>query len=155
MNITRFYAIVLATALCLSTIMPMTTANAQTKIARQAIAKAEAVVKQLQNVCSSDIKNYCSKVTLGEGRMALCMMAHEDQITDKCYGAIFDAVEGIDLAVSNVWRAAEVCEGDIEKICSKVEPGEGRIAQCLVDNRSKLATRCRAEVAGFEARMKK
>lgn len=67
---------------------------------------------------------------------------------------LLDVAEGVDLAISNVVRAAKTCGSDIEKRCGKVEAGEGRIAQCLIDKKSELATACRAEVAGFEARIK-
>lgn len=130
-------------------------AKAQTAIAKNVVAKAEMAVKKIKTSCVGDIKNFCPKVTLGEGRLGFCIMAHENQISDKCYYAVFDVVDSIGLAVSNLRRGAEVCKTDIDKICGKVEAGEGRIAQCLIDNKSKLAAPCRAEVAGFEARMKK
>ena len=130
-------------------------AKAQTTIAKNVVAKAEMAVEKIRASCAGDIKNFCPKVTLGEGRLGLCIMAYEDQISDKCYYAVFDVADRIGLAVSNLRRGAEVCKTDIDKVCGKVESGEGRIAQCLIDNKSKLAAPCRAEVAGFEARMKK
>ena len=108
----------------------------------------------LKNACAADQKTYCSKVTPGGGRLALCIIAHEDKISDRCFGAMLDTAEGIQLAISNVWRAAEVCEADMDKLCGNVEPGEGRIAQCLINKKSKLSTACRAEVVSFESRFK-
>jgi Cysteine rich repeat len=154
MQLGRRVSLVAAIALVLS-IPLIGSALAQTNVAKKAIAKAEMVVKQLASSCRPDIKSYCPKVTPGEGRMALCMMAHEDLISDKCYGAMFDAAEGLDLAISNVRRAADACKADIDKVCGTVEPGDGRIAQCLIDNKAKLASTCRAEVVGFQARIKK
>lgn len=131
------------------------TAQAQTQVAKQAIEKAIKVVAKLKSACQADLKTFCSTVTPGEGRLALCVMAHEDKISDQCYGAIFDAADGIELAISNIWRAVDVCEPDIDKVCADVDPGGGRIAQCLVDNKTKLSSICRAEVAGFEERIKR
>jgi Cysteine rich repeat len=130
-------------------------ALAETDIAKKAIAKAEAAISKVLTSCEVDLKTYCAKVTPGEGRLALCIMAHEDKISDKCFGAIFDVAEGIELTVSNIGRAMEVCEDDASKVCSDVEPGEGRIAQCLIDKKADLSSNCRAEVAGFEARFAK
>ena len=129
-------------------------AKAQSAVAKQAIAKAEAALAKVQKICSADVKSYCPKVTPGEGRLALCMMAHEEQISDKCYAALLDVADGIELAVSNISRAVDACEDDMDKLCAKVEPGAGRIAQCLIDNQPKLSSICRAEVAGFAARIK-
>ena len=131
-----------------------TPATAQTEIAKQAIAKAEATVKKIMVSCKKDVNSYCSTVTPGQGRIALCIMAHEDKISDQCFDAILDAADGISLAISNIQRAADVCEADIDKVCAKVQLGEGHIAQCLISNKSKISSACRAEVAGFEARMK-
>jgi hypothetical protein len=148
-------ASLLVTIAMVLTVPLIGSALAQTSIAKKVIAKAEAVVKRLASSCKSDITTYCPKVVPGGGKMALCMMAHEDQISDKCYGAMFDAAEGVELAVSNISRAADVCAPDIKKLCDSVEAGEGRIAQCLIDNKSKIATVCRAEVSGLEARFQK
>jgi hypothetical protein len=132
-----------------------TASFAQTDIAKQAIAKAEAAITKIRKACAADIASFCAKVTPGEGRLALCMLAHEDQVSDGCFATIFDVADNLDLALSNLARAADVCEKDIDKHCGSVEPGEGRIAQCLIDKEASLASACRAEVAGFRARVAK
>ncbi|MGI9477479.1 MAG: cysteine rich repeat-containing protein [Hyphomicrobiaceae bacterium] len=133
----------------------LVSANAQSAILKKlATTKAEAAVKKIKRRCSADVESYCPKVVPGEGRLALCIMAHENQISDKCYIALLDVADRIELALSNIWRAADFCEGDMDKFCSKLEPGEGRIAQCLIDNQPKLSSICRAEVAAFAARVK-
>jgi hypothetical protein len=131
-----------------------TTTFAQTKIGKQAVAKAEETAVKLEASCKSDVQKFCKQVTLGDGRLVLCMLAHEDKISTRCYGALFDVADGIALFVSNVKRASDQCDADIDKFCGKIEPGEGRIAQCLVDNKSKVSTSCRAEIAAVEARLK-
>lgn len=132
-----------------------TASFAQSDIAKQAIAKAEAAVTKIRKACAEDIKSFCAKVTPGEGRLALCMLAHEDQVSDGCFATVFDVADNLDLALSNLARAADVCEEDIDKHCGNVEPGEGRIAQCLIDKEAALVSACRAEVAGFKARVAK
>jgi hypothetical protein len=129
--------------------------QAETAISKQVIAKAEAAIAKIRKACDADIKSFCSKVTPGEGRLALCMLAHEDQVSDGCFATVFDVADNIDLALSNISRAADVCEDEIDKHCANVEPGEGRIAQCLIDKEAELASACRAEVAGVKARFAK
>lgn len=92
-------SVVVTMAIALS-ISSIASATAQTNIAKKLIEKAEAVVAKLASTCQADIKSYCPKVVPGEGRMALCMMAHEDQISDKCFGALFDAADGVELATT-------------------------------------------------------
>ena len=78
-----------------------------------------------------------------------------DQVSDGCFSTVFDVADNIDLALSNISRAADVCGEEIDKHCAAVEPGEGRIAQCLIDKEAQLASACRAEVAGVKARFAK
>ena len=130
-------------------------ANAQTPIVKDMLAKADAAWNKIKDACSADVKSYCSSVTPGGGRLILCMLAHDDKISDKCAYTLLEVADNIDLAISNIARAADVCVEDVDKICGNVEAGGGRVAQCLIDNQPKLAPNCRAEVAGFKARMKK
>ena len=129
-------------------------AAAQSDVARLAKDKAERSVKKVLKDCEKELNSYCSQVTPGEGRLALCMMAHEDKISDTCFSSIFEFVDGIELGLSNLWRAADVCENDIEKNCASVQPGEGRIAQCLIEKKDMISTPCKAELAGLETRLK-
>jgi Golgi apparatus protein 1 len=38
---------------------------------------------------------------------------------------------------------AEACRGDVDKHCKDVQPGEGRVHQCLRDNSDKLSQACK------------
>ena len=124
-------------------------AYAQTPIMKDMMAKADAAWNKVENACSADVKSYCSSVTPGGGRLILCILAHDDKISDKCADTLLDVADNIDLAVSNIARTADVCDEDIAKICANVDAGGGQIAQCLIDNQPKLSSNCRAEVAGF------
>ncbi|MFN0219239.1 MAG: cysteine rich repeat-containing protein [Hyphomicrobium sp.] len=139
----------------LTSVAPIGGAIAETDIVKKRFDEAEAAVEKLLVDCEKELKEYCSTVTPGEGRVALCMMAHENKMSDKCYSSLWDAAESVDLAVSNIMIAAKACEADVEKLCGDVEAGQGRIAQCLIGKKSDLSTSCGAEVAGFEARMQK
>jgi hypothetical protein len=130
-------------------------ALAESEMAKKVYATGEAAWSKAQQACSDDVRKYCENVTPGEGRTVLCMLAHEDKISDKCVNTLFDLAENFRLTVSNVVRAAEVCQGEVGKVCAKVEPGEGRIAQCLRENQAKLSSSCNAELAGLQARLKK
>lgn len=50
------------------------------------------------------------------------------------------------LAVVALWAlpaSANPCQGDIEKFCKNVEPGGGRIIQCLKQNEASLSDACK------------
>lgn len=40
-------------------------------------------------------------------------------------------------------KLREVCRSDYQNYCSTVQPGGGRIKQCLLDNRQRLSEQCR------------
>jgi len=47
-----------------------------------------------------------------------------------------------DDALVRDFRLIRACAGDVEKLCSTVVPGEGRIKACMKDNISKLSANC-------------
>lgn len=46
------------------------------------------------------------------------------------------------------------CTEDVKKFCSGVQPGEGRIAKCLLKNQEGLADACRAHQKAVWTRLK-
>ena len=40
--------------------------------------------------------------------------------------------------------AVEACKQDVQTLCPGVQPGEGRIKQCMAKNRAKLSEGCKA-----------
>ncbi len=113
--------------------------------------KMDQVIDDVQDSCEADAKEFCFAVTPGEGRLLMCFLAHRDKIKDDCEEAIFDAMVVLGDTLNNMQFAVEACEGDIEKTCAGVEPGEGRIAQCLITNKAKISEPCQGAVADFQA----
>jgi hypothetical protein len=150
----RIIAAILVTTLALLS-APASPTLAQTDVAKKAIAKTEKAITQVANSCVTDVRTFCSTVTPGDGRIALCLAAHEDKISNTCYGALLDVIRDVELAANRLSRTIDICRGDLAKHCAKVPEGQGRIAQCLIDNKSKLTAACRTEVGAVEARLKK
>lgn len=121
----------------------------------QVLDKVEAAIESARASCAGDIANYCSTVTPGGGRIALCLEAHEDKISSKCFWSILEVAQGVAGAESNLEYAAKICQADIAKHCASIVPGEGRIAQCIADNEGKLTPDCATELAGFKFRLSK
>ena len=111
----------------------------------------ESLVDHLISACESDIKNYCSQVTPGEGRLLHCMAAHEDKISGQCEYALYQAatlLEQLSMAIAYVARE---CETEIETLCSDVVVGEGRILACLDAHEEKVGEGCKKAISDTAA----
>ncbi len=105
-------------------------------------ANAQPVVDTVMTGCKAEIENYCSQVTLGEGRLLACFYAHEDKLSGQCQYALYTAANQLDQAVNALQYVASECQGDIETFCASVQAGEGRIAECLAQNADVLSDGC-------------
>jgi predicted enzyme related to lactoylglutathione lyase len=109
-------------------------------------------VQKLQAGCADDAKKFCSTVTPGEGRLFHCIMAHEDQISPKCDYTLFTAMRNLEHALDKLEDVADACGEDIEKSCSNVPEGGGRIAVCLASKKASLSAACQSAIAGIAAK---
>jgi Golgi apparatus protein 1 len=106
-------------------------------------AGVKKIVEDLTDGCRGDFKSYCSSVTPGEGRLAFCLVAHADKRSPQCESALSVARREAETLMK---QYVESCEADIAFLCAGTKPGEGRIAQCLLDHRASLSQTC-GEVA--------
>ncbi|MCK1513889.1 hypothetical protein IVB22_15210 [Bradyrhizobium sp. 190] len=126
-------------------------ASAQTDIGKKVLEKLTARIAKLESACAQDIKTYCSTVTPGEGRMIYCMHAHEDKIDPKCAFELGDAASSVQAAADSLKDAVIACKSEITGVCGKTVPGEGRIAACLLTNKSAASSGCVAAIQRIEA----
>jgi cysteine rich repeat protein len=106
-------------------------------------ARISGAVQQLRQACQDELRNFCSTVTPGEGRLLLCMQAHEDKISRQCELALLETSRNIGKAVNRMENFAQACWQDIQTHCSGTG---GSVAQCMMDNRASLSAPCRAVV---------
>jgi len=107
----------------------------------------ETLLDHLVTACESDLQNYCSQVTPGNGRLLHCMAAHEDKISGQCEYAFYQAatlLEQLSVAINYV---AQECRADIETHCSGVEMGDGRILACLDEHDAEVSESCKKAVS--------
>mmetsp|Transcript_34914 Transcript_34914/g.77608 ORF Transcript_34914/g.77608 Transcript_34914/m.77608 type:complete len:994 (-) Transcript_34914:752-3733(-) len=107
---------------------------------------------RLAKACQGDVQALCPSVCQQNdgqvcgGKVLRCLTDKMDSIkADACKKEVyyFEKME-----VSNFKNdiiLAEACREDVDKYCSSVEPGEGRVHKCLRDNRKKLSDTCRKE----------
>ncbi len=96
--------------------------------------------------CETEITEYCSQVTPGNGRALACFYAHEDKLSVQCINALYDGIVALERYVETVAYVAGQCEQDIDTTCGQTVPGEGRIAACLLDNKPDLTASCSAAI---------
>jgi hypothetical protein len=117
-------------------------ASAQSDLGKTILEKLTARVTSLEKACAGDIKKYCKTVTPGEGRMIYCMQAHEDKISVKCAFELGEAATSVQTAADALKDAVIACKAEITGVCGKVTPGQGRIAACLMSNKSTASAGC-------------
>ncbi len=99
--------------------------------------------------CAKDIIKYCDGVTPGDGHIASCLYAREDQISDQCGDAFEDVGDLMDSMFSTITYALSTCAADIEKHCAGTKFGQGRLFTCLDENKANIGTQCKAVVTEF------
>jgi hypothetical protein len=103
---------------------------------------ADDIVSQVERGCATEIENFCSQVTLGEGRLLACFYAHEDKLSGQCQYTLYSAAAQLEHAVSALNYVAGQCQDDIVEHCADVQLGEGRIAGCLESNAESISAGC-------------
>ena len=132
---------VMISAACLMLLGAPSIASAQSNLRDRVAAAIEAV----EGACAGDVSNFCGSVTRGEGRVLLCMQAHEDQLSRRCQFALYRASRGLDRAINRVERIADACMQDIEAQCGDAD----RIGQCLVQKSGSLSQACQMVLSGL------
>ncbi len=99
-------------------------------------------VQQALEGCSDELQAYCSNVTPGDGRLVFCAKAHEDKLSSRCVYAINRANYWVDYLAHTVAYVAIQCQADALKYCPDVKIGQGRVVNCLAQNRANLNEFC-------------
>lgn len=123
-------------------------ASAQSDAAGRVQARIAAGVQKLVAGCAADVQKFCSKVTDGEGRVLHCIMAYEDQLSEKCDQALYSAARNLERAIDKIEAVADACGDDIVKSCSSIPPGGGRVANCLTSKKASLSAACQKAIDG-------
>ena len=106
-------------------------------------AAEQDLLQSVADGCKAEIDTYCSQVTPGDGRVLACLYAHGDKLSAKCEYALYDAAAQLERAVAALGYVANECDADLEKFCSSVAAGEGRLLQCLEKNDKQVSIRCK------------
>jgi hypothetical protein len=106
-------------------------------------AAAEGSSRPWRRAARKELAAYCQGVTPGDGRILACLYAHEDKLSGQCEYALFDAAAQLERAVAALAYLVNECGDDLDKHCSGVPAGEGRLLDCLDKNEKKVSRRCK------------
>jgi hypothetical protein len=126
-------------------------ASSQAELGKTVVEKLAIEISKLGRACTKDIKTYCKTVTPGEGRIIYCMQAHEDKITAKCAYQLGETASVVQASADSLKDAVIACNTEITGVCGKTVPGEGRIAACLITNKSTSSDKCQEALRKVEA----
>lgn len=102
----------------------------------------EGPVETVKTGCKTELETHCKGVTPGQQRVLACLYAYSDKLSSQCEYALYDAAAQLERAVAVLTFLISECGDDAEKVCPNVQVGEGRIIECLDNNRAKVSNRC-------------
>ena len=108
-----------------------------------AAAAQKGPLEMVTDGCKKELDTYCKGVAPGEGRILACLYAFEDKLSNRCEYALYDAATQLERAVNALAYMAGECRDDLKAFCSSIEPGQGRLLQCLDKNSAKVSIRCK------------
>jgi hypothetical protein len=106
----------------------------------------ESLVDTVARGCDREIKTFCKDVTPGEGRVLACLYSFWDKLSDQCDNALYDAAAQLQRAIAVLSYLENECRDDLKTYCANIQPGEGRLLQCLDKNDAKITKRCKQAV---------
>ncbi|HUL61345.1 MAG TPA: cysteine rich repeat-containing protein [Anaeromyxobacteraceae bacterium] len=103
----------------------------------------ESLADAVKKACNKELTSFCKGVPEGQGRILACLYAFEDKVSDKCIEAVYDAAVQLEQAVAALKFAAGQCQGDLQKFCADVKPGQGRGLACLDKHDKDVSAQCK------------
>ena len=104
---------------------------------------ADNLVQTVVSGCKQELETYCKDVTPGQGRVLACLYSRSDKLSGQCEYALYDAAVQLERAVSALSYVINECKDDLQKICSGVPAGQGRLLNCLETNDKQVSGRCK------------
>jgi hypothetical protein len=113
------------------------------------------LIKTVADGCMAELDTYCKDVTPGDSRILACLYSRNDKLSGKCEFALFDAAVQLERAVAALGYVVNECADDLDKYCSAVQAGEGRLLGCIEKNDKKVSSRCKDAIKEVGLKEKK
>ena len=138
------YFIRTATILILTTVFFSSAAIAEGKKLTDKLSSSAITVDIKIPSCDADAAILCPGLPLNSQKSFMCLMAYEDNLSVACQLGIVETAIALEMGMMAIDYSIKACEADADKYCLDVEPGEGRIVNCLRKNEAKLNKQCTA-----------
>jgi hypothetical protein len=147
--------------------------------AAPAAQPSSAQVAAIRSACRSDYPKVCAGVPTGGAAALQCLEKNKTKLSASCEKAVAAASGGAAPAAAPAKEGAaapgaapapavivlrpmrpreelfvlrSACGGDVRSVCGGVQPGGGRVVQCLAQNAASLSPACKEVLAPFAAR---
>jgi hypothetical protein len=169
-----------AAAPAAATAAPATSAEPKAAAAAPAGQPTSAQISAIRSACRSDYPKVCAGVPTGGAPALQCLEKNKAKLSAGCEKAVSAASGGEAPAAGAAPAAAgaaaaapaaptvivlrpmrpreellvlrSACGADVRSICGGVQPGGGRIVQCLATNAAQLSPACKDVLSQFAAR---
>ena len=102
-------------------------------------------IQIVQVACASELNDFCGKVTPGEGRLAFCMRAHEDQLSRTCESALRRVALNVRRTLNQI---TETCWNEVRALCGDTDK-LGKLGQCVAQKKGSLSSSCETIVTAL------
>jgi len=102
-------------------------------------------IQIVQVACASELNDFCGKVTPGEGRLAFCMRAHEDQLSRTCESALRRVALNVRRTLNQI---TETCWNEVQALCGDTDK-LGKLGQCVAQKKGSLSPPCETIVTAL------
>ena len=105
-------------------------------------------IGRIEGACREELRNFCSTVTPGEGRLCSCMQAHEDKLQQSMLSWLCSTHRAI--FNRRCRKSAVVAEARWTDIQMQQCGGDSSIAQCISETTRQLVTALQAPPSSFD-----
>jgi hypothetical protein len=117
-----------------------------------------ALADNMMSACVADIAANCTGVSKGRGRISACLMAHDDKLSAACRTEVANVRNsrafkryipaGVWSLQGSKYEAGlrKACTSDMNRLCSSVKGGDGRILACLYSRSNSVSKACSSQV---------
>lgn len=110
--------------------------------AAQTIGFAEAY-DRLAKACGKDIEKLCANAPLGGGAVRSCLDKNQSKVSAGCKAAAAETFMLLAKREAAQANAVKVCGRDISQYCSRVQPHDGYVLQCLLTSTRVVSADCK------------
>ena len=104
-------------------------------------------MKEMRKSCADDVAKYCKDVAPGHGRIAVCLNEHPNDLAPACKKMVDQVMPMMNAPM----ETHADCAADVQKLCSDVPAGAGRVGFCLGEHSAELSPACKKHIADMKA----